>query len=142
MLFAFLKLDNKKLFTSLRNYGFKAISDKHWQKLLNAIQLLESNQLAYFKIQQEIKQLREHAATSSHTESVKTLLALSQWIAPHYIAWKKKHIALFNNPAWWEKRLTFAKTLEEPLQTKAVQTLPFDSSGSNKTITRFIVRLI
>jgi len=125
MLFAFLKLDNKALFNSLINYGFKAVSDENWQKLLKGIELLESNQWAHFKIRQEIKHLREEAAKSSHADSANAVLQLSRWVMPTYLTWQKKQIAFFNNPAWWEKRLIAAKRLEKPEQDKAHQTIPF-----------------
>ena len=125
MLFAFLKLDNQALFTSLRNQGFKAVSDKHWQKLVNAIKLLESNDLAHFKIRQAIKRLEEQAVKSPSASLVNAVLQLSQWIKPTYFAWQKKQIALFNNPAWWEKRLAAANQLEQPARNKAIQTIPF-----------------
>lgn len=125
MLFAFLKLDNNALFNSLRNYGFKAVSDENWQKLLKGIELLASNQWAHFKIREEIKHLREEAAKSSCADSANAMLQLSRWVAPAYLTWQKKRIALFNNPAWWEKRLLAAKRLEQPERDKAHQTIPF-----------------
>ncbi len=124
MVFAFLKLDNEALFTSLRNQGFTAVFDKNWQKILKSIELLESNDLAHFKIQQEIKHLREQAAKSSSLDSVNAVLQLSRWITPTYLTWRKNQIALFNNPAWWDKRLAAAKNLEQPAQDKALQTIP------------------
>ena len=96
---------------------------------MKGIELLESNDLAYFKIRQEIKHLQKQAAKSSNTDSVNAVLQLSRWVAATYLTWRKNQIALFNNPAWWEKRLAAAKKLKQPAQDKALQAIPLAFKG-------------
>ena len=124
MVFAFLKIDNSALFTSLRRHGFKATSDKNQQKLADAIELLDTHQLTHFKVRQKIKQLREHATKHQSLDSVKPLLRLNLFVLPIYLRWQKQQVALFDDPKWWKGRLEAAKTLENSARDKALQTIP------------------
>ena len=117
MVFAFLKTDNRGLFTQLRRHGFKATLDLHWKLLLDAIGLLDSHQLIRFKVRKKIKQLRESAGKAQTLDSVKALWQFTQLITPKYLAWQKQQVELFNDPKWWEARLAAADTRENAKQT-------------------------
>jgi hypothetical protein len=124
MVFAFLKPDNSALFGVLKRYGFKATSDKNWQKLMSGIALLDSHQLTHFKVRQEIKHLRAQCVKNHDANAMKTLLRLNQFILPVYMSWQKQQVAFFNNLKWWEVHLQVATTLEQPAREKALQTIP------------------